>query len=113
MRDTVGVSIASELHRTSRIVLTPVAFADPPLLAAVGVHQPFALRAIVEVITDGGVSGLGETYADEAHLVRSRRAADALLGVEVFDTNELASRVGRVTRSDDQVGGHGMALVLL
>ena len=26
--------------------ITPVAFADPPLLNTVGVHQPFALRAI-------------------------------------------------------------------
>ena len=27
--------------------ITPVAFVDPPLLNTVGVHQPYALRAIV------------------------------------------------------------------
>ena len=46
---------------------------DPPLLNVVGVHQPWALRAIVEVHTDSGLLGLGETYADETHLARLRR----------------------------------------
>jgi LDH2 family malate/lactate/ureidoglycolate dehydrogenase len=46
------------------VTITPVAFKDPPLLNVVGVHEPYALRAIVEVHTDAGVSGLGETYGD-------------------------------------------------
>jgi glucarate dehydratase len=50
--------------RISRITITPVAFADPPLLNSVGVHEPFALRAVIEVATDEGLTGLGETYAD-------------------------------------------------
>jgi len=54
--------------RISKITITPVAFADPPLLNSVGVHEPFALRAVVEVDTDDGLTGLGETYADEQHL---------------------------------------------
>ena len=33
--------------RISRVTVTPVAFADPPLLNSVGVHEPFALRAIL------------------------------------------------------------------
>ena len=96
-------------HRIRRIAITPVAFADPPLLNAVGVHQPFALRAIVEVTTDSGVTGLGETYGDEPHLIRLRRAADALLGLDVFASNQLAGRVARALSSDDLVGGHGMS----
>ena len=56
--------------RISRVAVTPVAFEDPPLLNVVGVHQPYALRAIVELHTDSGLLGLGETYADEAHLLR-------------------------------------------
>jgi glucarate dehydratase len=50
------------------IIITPVAFHDMPLLNSVGVHEPFALRSIIEVITDSGVYGLGESYGDEAHL---------------------------------------------
>ena len=51
--------------RISAVTVTPVAFADPPLLNSVGVHEPFALRAVVEVSTEAGLCGLGETYADE------------------------------------------------
>ena len=73
--------------------ITPVAFADPPLLNSVGVHQPYALRAIVEVDTDAGLTGLGETYADDQHLARLRAAAGALAGHDVFALSEMCSAV--------------------
>lgn len=47
------------------VTVTPVAFRDQALLNAVGVHEPYALRAVIEIATDQGISGLGETYADE------------------------------------------------
>ena len=50
------------------ISITPVAFSDPPLLNQVGVHQPYALRAVIEVHTGSGLTGLGETYGDADHL---------------------------------------------
>ena len=53
--------------RISAVTVTPVAFADPPLLNSVGVHEPFALRAVVEVSTDEGLASLGETYACDTH----------------------------------------------
>ncbi|MFC0628125.1 glucarate dehydratase family protein [Kribbella deserti] len=79
--------------RISRVVVTPVAFTDPPLLNVVGVHQPFALRAIIQIHTDSGTVGLGETYADEAHLARLGTVADVLAGLDVFDLNGLRRRV--------------------
>ncbi len=77
------------MSRVSRVEVTPVAFADPPLLNVVGVHEPFALRAIVQVHTDSGSVGLGETYADDAHLARLRAVADVLPGLDIFDVNGL------------------------
>ena len=50
--------------RIANVIVTPVAFHDPPLLNAVGVHEPFALRSIIEVETDAGITGLGESYGD-------------------------------------------------
>ncbi len=88
-------SRSHESHRISRISITPVAFRDLPLLNTVGVHEPFALRAIVEVETDSGLSGLGETYGDAPHLARLQLAADALVGAEIFGTNEIEARVQR------------------
>jgi glucarate dehydratase len=85
--------------RISGITVTPVAFTDPPLLNAVGVHEPYALRAIIEVTTDAGLTGLGETYADDHHLAALRAAAAAITGTDVYQTGEMyrivAGLIGR------------------
>jgi glucarate dehydratase len=84
------------VSRISSITITPVAFADPPLLNAVGVHEPFALRAIVEIATDDGLTGLGETYADSAHLTSLYAAAAVITGLDVYATEEIYRQVASV-----------------
>jgi len=79
--------------RISRIEITPVAFRDPPLLNVVGVHQPWALRAVVEVHTDEGSSGVGETYGDEEHLARLRAAASRVVGCDPYDLHGIRRAV--------------------
>lgn len=89
--------------------ITPVAFADPPLLNTVGVHQPFALRAIIQLDTDAGLTGLGETYADTRHLERLTAAADAIVGIDVFSLNAIRATIARVLQGDTAaVGTAGM-----
>ncbi len=75
------------------IRVTPVAFRDPPLLNAAGVHEPWALRTIVEVVTEDGLTGLGETYGDLGHLEKVRECAQALVGMDVHHTNRIYSRI--------------------
>jgi glucarate dehydratase len=75
------------------VAVTPVAFADPPLLNSVGVHEPFALRAIIEIATDAGLTGLGETYADAKHLAALQATAAAIEGADVYHTEEIYRRV--------------------
>ncbi|TDC77699.1 glucarate dehydratase family protein [Streptomyces hainanensis] len=99
----------NEPHRIRDIRITPVAFRDPPLLNTVGVHEPFALRAIVEVTTDSGVYGLGESYGDAAHLDRLRAAAARLTGVDVWHVQEIARRIRDALAADAGSGGHGMS----
>ena len=91
--------------RISRAVVTPVAFTDPPLLNVVGVHQPWALRAILQLHTDDGVVGLGETYADESHLSRLFAVAAELPGHDPYDLVGLRRLVSRVLAVGD--GGAG------
>ena len=50
----------------------PVLVADPPLLNTQGVHQPYTPRLIIEVVTAGGVTGVGETYGDTRYLDLAR-----------------------------------------
>nr|WP_282828356.1 glucarate dehydratase family protein [Gulosibacter sediminis] len=93
----------------SEIVITPLAFHDAPLLNSVGMHEPFALRAIIEVTAADGTVGLGETYGDAQHIQRLALAAEVLLGVEVTETNELRRRVIEALENDTIEGGHGMS----
>ncbi|MBB6344646.1 glucarate dehydratase family protein [Nonomuraea muscovyensis] len=94
-----------------QIEVTPVAFRDPPLLNAAGVHEPWALRTVVEVITDEGLSGLGETYGDLEHLTKVRECAQVLVGLDVHATNEMYARISAVVGDvvTDMHGLTGMA----
>ncbi|MEO6283538.1 MAG: glucarate dehydratase, partial [Dyadobacter sp.] len=71
------------------IYITPIAIVDPPLLNAAGLHAPYALRTVVELVTDDGISGIseipGNSIIDEA-LELSR---DLLMGRDVFQLNEI------------------------
>jgi glucarate dehydratase len=99
--------------RISKITITPVAFADPPLLNSVGVHEPFALRAVVEVGTDEGLAGLGETYADEQHLAALRAAAAVIEGADPYRTEEIYRRVQAIAAPETTIAsgliGHSAA----
>ena len=95
-------------HRITAVHVTPVAFRDLPLLNTVGVHEPFALRSIVEVVTEDGTYGLGESYGDLPHLKRLERAAQLLVGVDIHDLNAMLRVVVESLRADDGQGGHGM-----
>ncbi|KAL3469503.1 enolase C-terminal domain-like protein [Aspergillus californicus] len=92
------------------IVITPVAFHDMPLLNSVGVHEPFALRSIIEVITDD-TYGLGESYGDSTHLDRLRKAADQIKtsSLSVYDTNAIYQICVDSLTGDVTTGGDGMA----
>jgi glucarate dehydratase len=101
--------MSGEPIRITGARITPVAFADPPLRNAVGVHQPYALRAIIQLDTDAGLVGLGETYADTAHLERLESAAQAIVGQDVFALNAIRAAIALQLRGDDTaVGTAGM-----
>ena len=99
--------------RITSVAITPVAFADPPLLNSVGVHEPFALRAVIEVATDVGLTGLGETYADEKHLAALHAAADAIVGADVYQTEDIYRRVQAIGAAETMISsgliGHSAA----
>jgi len=89
--------------RISSVTVTPVAFADPPLLNSVGVHEPFALRAVVEVSTADGLSGLGETYADERHLAALNAAAEVIVGADAYHTEQIYRRVQAIAAPETTI----------
>ncbi len=94
--------------RITNVTITPVAFRDPPLLNAVGVHEPFAVRSVLEVETTDGVTGLGESYGDASHLARLRLVGDALRGLDVFATNEMLDVTARTLGGAVGSDRHGL-----
>ncbi len=85
-----------EESRIAAVVVTPLAFADPPLLNAGGVHEPLVLRAVIEMIVDGPegeVVGLGECTGHAWQLDYLVLAAAALEGHRVWDVNGMRSIV--------------------
>jgi glucarate dehydratase len=94
--------------RITDVTITPVAFRDPPLLNAVGVHEPFALRSIIEVHTTDGVVGLGESYGDAGHLDRLRRVGGALSGIDPFATYEMLGVTQRTLGGVVGADRHGL-----
>lgn len=90
--------------RVERVTITPIAFKDPPLLNASGIHEPYALRSIVEVETDTGYLGLGETYGDEPVLQALQRVAPLLSGLDVRHLNRLRAIVTKALSGTTAAG---------
>lgn len=84
--------IAAALARIANVRVTPIAFRDPPLLNVQGVHEPYALRSILEVETGDGTVGLGESYGDLGTLADLAAIGPRLEGLDPFDLNGLAAR---------------------
>ena len=84
---------------------TPVAIGDPPLRSAFGLHAPFALRTIVEIETDAGVTGVAETYGGEAPLRAFARARPLVLGRDPWELTRIRLDVEKAER----VTGNGHA----
>lgn len=85
--------------KISALVATPIALGDPPLLNAAGVHAPYALRIVLELVTEDGTVGLSEIPGDDAVLSGLERVAPELRGVALTEQPRirrlLADTLGR------------------
>ena len=84
--------------RAARI--TPILIEDAPLLNMQGVHQPHTPRAIIEVETEDGTIGLGETYGDMDYLQVLQMFAERLTGRSILEPNSLWNLAEEAIRPD-------------
>ncbi|WP_293221609.1 enolase C-terminal domain-like protein [Ottowia sp.] len=96
--------------KLAAVKLTPIAFRDPPLLNAAGIHEPYALRSIIELESDTGVIGLGESYGDAAFLRLAQALQASLVGMDPFDLNGLRERVRATVGATPVEAGSGFVL---
>lgn len=79
--------------RIKELRVIPIAVTDPPLLNSVGVHAPYALRTVIELITDDNISGISEIPGNieiDALLERSR---EVIIGADPFQLNRIRADI--------------------
>ncbi|MDC3334909.1 hypothetical protein OAV71_00245 [Opitutales bacterium] len=87
--------------------VTPVAIADPPLRSSYGLHQPYALRNILEFISEDGVIGVSETYGGEAPMNALLSLSEQIQGADPYQlTGTLASMLGQKGTAQDATQTH-------
>lgn len=73
--------------------VTPIAISDPPLLNAAGLHAPYALRTIVEIVADNGIYGLGEVPGSAATTAALEAAGEVVIGQDPFQLNAINAAI--------------------
>ena len=70
----------------------PVAFPDPPLRNSTGVHEPYALRNLVRLTTDDGITGWGEAGGGLRLQGWLEAARECVVGADPFNLEWLRLR---------------------
>jgi glucarate dehydratase len=73
--------------------VTPIAISDPPLRNAVGVHAPFALRTIIEIITDDGITGISEIPGNQDINKKLESVGNVIAGYSPFQLHTIKQAV--------------------
>jgi glucarate dehydratase len=75
--------------KITEIHVTPVALGDPPLLNAAGLHAPWCLRTVVEIVTDNGLRGLAEVPGSAATNQKLEAARAIVVGRDPLEWHRL------------------------
>ena len=76
--------------RIKEMKLHPIAIADPPLRSSYGLHAPFALRTIVELVSTDGLTGISETYGGDNPVAALEAARGHIVGADPFQLTRLS-----------------------
>lgn len=69
--------------------ITPIAFTDPPLRAASGLHAPYALRVILEIACEDGLTGISEIPCTDGVVDSLEHLCKGLLGRDPLQLTKL------------------------
>lgn len=92
-------SAKTEPLTITNLIVTPIALPDPPLLAASGCHGPYFLRNIIELKTDAGVIGIGETHGGQHVTDALLKARQVVVGQNAFAYRRFAQRLQALSES--------------
>lgn len=72
--------------KITALKITPVAMHDQPLLNSTGIHESYRTRTIVQLETDIGIKGIGETVGDQTAVIGANR--DWVIGHDPASINQ-------------------------
>ncbi len=75
--------------------ITPIAVTDPPLLNAAGLHAPYALRTVLELVTDDGITGISEIPGNVRTNTALTEACSLLIGKDPFQLGAIRLLIDR------------------
>ncbi len=75
------------------IIITPIATVDPPLLNAAGLHAPYALRTIVQLVTDDAIVGISEIPGTADTNEALEQAKELIIGKDPFQLNIIRDAI--------------------
>jgi glucarate dehydratase len=75
--------------RIKEMRIIPLAVTDPPLLNSGGVHAPYALRTVIELITDDNISGISEIPGNTEINNMLEKSREVILGADPFQLNRI------------------------
>ena len=61
-----------------------IAIADPPLRSSYGLHAPYALRSILELKSEDGITGISETHGGEAIAQAFEKLRSHIVGADAY-----------------------------
>lgn len=106
----LGSAAASQNALTiTDVTITPIALPDPPLLNVGGCHGPYFLRNIVELRTDAGIVGIGETHGGADVTIGLEKSRQLLVGQNAFAYRRFA----RELQNADMASYAGIELACL
>jgi glucarate dehydratase len=73
--------------------ITPIALGDPPLLNAAGLHAPYCLRTVVELVTADGLTGLAEVPGSVAVDTALAAVRDVVIGGDPRNWHALRAKL--------------------
>src|SRR5580704_17409358 len=86
----------------SSMKLHSIAIADPPLRSSYGLHAPYALRTIVELKTDDGLTGISETYGGEGPAAALEAVRHRVVGMDPFQLAGLYQEMNQLVVAGDR-----------
>lgn len=80
--------------KITKLELHPIAIADPPLRSSYGLHAPFALRTIVVLQTDSGLTGVSETYGGDGPMAALETVRGVVEGADPWQLAGISRQIG-------------------